>query len=46
MSGFDLAQTFFIDPAAAQQAPAVFITSVDLFFKSKPVQGKTQSGIY
>jgi len=46
MSGFDLAQTFFIDPDAAQQAPSVYITSIDLFFKSKPVQGKAQSGIY
>lgn len=45
MSGFDLAQTFFIDPDAAQQAPSVFVTSIDLFFYGKPVQGKAQSGI-
>lgn len=45
MSGFDLAQTFFIDPDAAQQASAVYITSIDLFFFDKPVQNKTKSGI-
>lgn len=46
MSGFDLAQTFFVDPDAAQQAASIYITSIDLFFYSKPVQGKTQSGIF
>jgi len=45
MSGFDLAQTFFIDKDAAQQAPSIQITSIDLFFYSKPVQGKAKSGI-
>ena len=46
MSGFNLAQTFFVDPDAAQQAPSVYITSIDLFFYDKPVQGKTKSGIF
>lgn len=45
MSGFDLAQTFFIDKNAAKQAPSIHITSIDLFFYSKPVQGKAKSGI-
>jgi len=31
MSGYDLAQTFFIDPDAAQQAPSVHITSIIYF---------------
>ena len=46
MAGFDLAQTFFIDPDAAQQAPSISITSIDLYFFAKPVEGKAQSGIY
>ena len=45
MSGFNLAQTFFVDPDAAQQAPSVYITSIDLYFADKPVEGKTSSGI-
>lgn len=46
MAGFDLAQTFYIDSAAAQQAPSIWITSIDLYFFAKPVEGKTMSGIY
>jgi len=46
MAGFDLAQTFYIDPSAAQEAPAIWITSIDLFFFAKPVEGQTKSGIY
>lgn len=46
MSGFDLAQTFFIDQNAVGQAASVYITSIDLFFQGKPVQGQSQSGIY
>lgn len=46
MIGFDLAQTFFIDPDGALQAPSVWITSIDLYFYAKPVEGKTKSGIY
>lgn len=46
MAGFDLAQTFYIDPDAAQQAPSIWITSIDLYFYQKPVEGKTKSGIY
>lgn len=36
---FNLAQTFFIDPARVAGADTIFITSVDLFFKSLPVYG-------
>lgn len=46
MSGIDLAQTFFIDSAAVQNAPSISITSIDLFFEAKPTQGKARSGIY
>ena len=46
MIGFDLAQTFYIDPDGSQQSASVWITSIDLFFYAKPVEGKTKSGIY
>lgn len=42
---FDIAQSFYIDPDAVAKADTVFITSVELFFESKPVAGKTKSGI-
>lgn len=45
MSGFDLAQTVYMDADAVQQAELVYITSVKLYFYAKPVQGKTSSGI-
>lgn len=45
MSGFDLAQTFFVDKQAVKDSDSVYFTSVDLYFKSKPVSGKTSSGI-
>jgi len=43
---YDLAQSFYIDSNAVEQASAVHITSVDLFFSSKPALGKSKSGIY
>jgi hypothetical protein len=43
---FDLAQTFYIDKDSVKQADTIFITSVDLYFKTKPVAGKTKTGIY
>ena len=46
MSGFDLAQTFYVDPGGCQNAPSVSVTGVDLYFFTKPVQGKARSGIY
>ena len=43
---FDLAQTFYIDKDAVRQADTIFITSIDLYFKTIPVAGKTSTGIY
>lgn len=45
-TGFDLAQTFYIDPDAVQGADHVYITGVDLYIAGKPTEGKTKSGIY
>lgn len=45
MIGFDLAQTFYVDKEAVQRSDSVYITSVDLYFKTKPVSGKTKTGI-
>ena len=45
MSGFDLAQTFFLDKDAVQGADIASITGVDLFIYKKPTAGKTKSGI-
>ena len=45
MIGFDLAQTFYMDADAVRGAEKVFATSVDLYLYSKPVAGKTKSGI-
>lgn len=42
---FNFAQSFFIDSAAVDGAAAVLLTSVELYFQSKPVQGKTSSNI-
>lgn len=44
-TGFDLAQTFYVDPDAVQGADHVFITGIDLYVAAKPTQGKTKSGI-
>ena len=43
---FDLAQTFYVDPDQVQGSSHTFITGVDLYFYSKPVQGKTKTGIH
>ena len=42
---FDLAQTFYADSTAVEGASVVSITSIELYFQSKPVVGKTQSGL-
>lgn len=42
---FDLAQTFYVDPQAVRNADTIFLTSVDLYFEDKPIQGKTKTGI-
>ena len=42
---YDLGQTFFVDKAAVQNAEMCFITSISLYFRAKPVVGKTSTGI-
>jgi len=39
------AQTFIIDPASVKLAEQVSLTSIDVFFKSKPVAIGNQSGV-
>ena len=46
MADYDLAQSFYVDKDAVRQADTIFITSVDLYFKNKPVAGRTKTGIY
>jgi hypothetical protein len=41
---FNKAQSFFLDSTTAQNASVVFVTSIELYFKDKPLVGKTQSG--
>lgn len=45
MAAFDLAQTFYLDSQAVQNADSAFVTGVDLYFYGKPTSGKTKSGI-
>lgn len=46
---FDVIQTFYIDPEAVNGAPEVFLSSVELFFKTKPsaknVSGASEPGV-
>lgn len=42
---YDIAQTFYVDSAAVQKSDDAFITSVELFFFSKPAPAKAASGI-
>ena len=42
---FNLAQTFFIDPAVVQNAAEISLTAVDLYFKGKPKVSSNKSGI-
>lgn len=42
---YDLGQTFYIDRQSVQKADAAIVTSVELYFRSKPVSNKTESGI-
>lgn len=42
---YDLGQTFYFDKQSVQDAEAAVISSVELYFRSKPVQNKTESGI-
>lgn len=41
---FDLAQSFYIDKDAVRLADVCFITSVDLYFRTKPGVGKSVTG--
>ena len=45
MAGFDLAQTFFVDPALLDNSATVGISQVDLFFRAKPKIEGNKSGI-
>jgi len=42
---YDLGQTFYFDSQSVQKAEAAVITSVELYFRNKPTQNKTESGI-
>lgn len=44
MSGFNYIQTFYVNPDAVANAPEVMLTSIDVYFKSKPQSGVTVSG--
>lgn len=44
MSGFNYIQTFYVNPQTVANAPEVMLTSIDVFFKVKPVRGATVSG--
>jgi len=44
MSGFNYIQTFYVNPQTVASAPEVMLTSIDVFFKAKPVRGATVSG--
>jgi len=42
---YNLGQSFFLDPDIFNNASLVYLTSIDLYFKNKPIQGQTVSGI-
>ena len=44
MSGFNYIQTFYVNPQTVANAAEVMLTSIDVFFKAKPVRGATTSG--
>jgi len=44
MSDFNYIQTFYVNPQTVANAPEVMLTSIDVFFKAKPVRGVTVSG--
>ena len=41
---FNYIQTFYVNPQTVASAPEVMLTSIDVFFKAKPVRGATTSG--
>ena len=44
MSAFDYIQTFYVNPDTVAGAAEIMLTSVELLFKSKPVQDANISG--
>lgn len=46
MATFDYIQTFYVNPDTVANAAEIMLTSVDLFFKSKPVENANISGAY
>ena len=42
---FNVAQSFYIEKEIVAGAPSVYITSFEVYFKDKPVQGRAASGI-
>lgn len=46
MLQFDTLQTFYVDPAAVNNSSEVLLSSIELFFKSKPDITKNVSGTY
>ena len=41
---FNYIQTFYVNPQTVASAAEVMLTSIDVFFKAKPVRGETISG--
>lgn len=46
MNTFDLAQTFFLDPALVQNAYEVQVSNIYLYFRNKPLITGNKSGIF
>lgn len=43
---FDVAQSFYLESSVVDNAVAVHITSVELYFEAKPAAGKSATGIF
>jgi len=46
MSNFDYIQTFYVNPETVANAAEIMLTSIDLFFKAKPVENANISGTF
>jgi len=46
MAAFDYIQTFYVNPDTVASAAEIMLTSVDLFFKAKPVEYANASGAF
>jgi hypothetical protein len=44
MSAFNFIQTFYVDPDTVANAPEIMLSSIDVFFKTKPRSGEATSG--